>query len=206
MYGYEGYNDLFGSHDEKKKTNFIKQEMKLIKQEVKLSNILKYVKDKSPENCIYWVSLNGKNLRFVPNKTSEICKHAINNIGRAIEYVKPDEFSSSIMLELYKLALEKDPFIFHYIAQTCGPNMTHELQKIAVSGWAYNIKYIKNPSEELCLIAVKRNAAILDLIKNQTENVCIEAVKTNKIALKFVKNKTSAVCKAANLQNSTGIA
>jgi len=64
----------------------------------------------------------------------------------------------------------------------------------AIRANGFNIKYIKNQTEELCLEAVKQQGYALQFIKNQTEEICLTAVKQNGYALCFVEEQTDEVC------------
>ena len=41
----------------------------------------------------------------------------------------------------------------------------------------YDLRYVKNQTEQVCLAAVKQNGWALQYVKNQTESICLEATK-----------------------------
>jgi len=70
------------------------------------------------------------------------------------------------------------------------------IMKAAINQNAYNIKYIKNPSEELQLLALKIVDGvedILQMIENPTEKVMLKAIKDNFYNYLEIKNPSKEV-------------
>jgi hypothetical protein len=80
-------------------------------------------------------------------------------------------------------------------------NEEHCLNAVKQNG--YNIRYIKNPSEEVQLEAVKDHA--IYFIKNPSEEVQLEAIKENGSNIYFIKNPSEEIQLAAVKQSPDSI-
>ena len=67
-------------------------------------------------------------------------------------------------------------------------DINDNLKVLAVKNNAYNIQYIKNPSEQVQLEAVSVTNDIIKLIENPTEQVKNISVKRNSYNIRFIKN------------------
>jgi len=71
----------------------------------------------------------------------------------------------------------------------------------AVKENGYNLKHIKNQTEEQCIAAVKENSSVLEYVKNQTHKICMAAVSHKGSSLEYVENQTYDICLTAVRQN-----
>lgn len=79
------------------------------------------------------------------------------------------------------------------------------LSKIKNSSYPWEIRYIKNPTEEMKWEAIKRDGSNLEFIDNPTEEMKWQAIKDNGINLKHVKNPTKEMQREALKNNSHAI-
>lgn len=123
---------------------------------------MEYVPIKNKHNPLYGLSYdqakesikdNAFNLKYVHNKTEELCKIAVQKNGNAIKYV-PVQTE-----ELCKIAVESAALSIVYIH-----NQTEELCKIAVSKDCDALMCCKVKTLELCLLAVKNKDFHLDVL------------------------------------------
>ncbi len=84
-------------------------------------------------------------------------------------------------------------------------NQTDEICKIAVKQEGYTLVYVKNQIDEICKIAVKQYGRALEYVKNQTDEICQLAVKEDGLALEYVKNQTDEICQLAVMQDGRAI-
>lgn len=85
----------------------------------------------------------------------------------------------------------RDPWNIRFIK-----NKTEELQQIAVKEDAYVIEYIKKTFESVQLIAVNINGHLIKFIKNPSETVQLAAIKQTPIAIRYIKTP----CEAAQIE------
>jgi hypothetical protein len=119
--------------------------------------LLKYVKNKTPELCLLAVQKDGDNLLYVEDQTDEICLEAVKQNGMALRYVI---------------------------------NKTYEICLEAVKQNGTALLYIDDQTEEMCLTAVTTNGTSLKYVKNQTNEICIAAIHQWNNAYRDIKNPT----------------
>lgn len=181
-----------------------------------------YDVEKTEENCLLAVSLNGEALKNIPKVlhtteicltavrqngfalkhvskkllTVEICLAAIQNHASAINYV-PDNLRSPAM---YTKVIEKNGRFLEYIP-TRFINKTRCNIAIKQNGLALKFVPTKFLSKELLSLAINQNGLALACVpsKNKTKNLCLTAVENTPLAIKFVPNrfKTEELCLSA---------
>ena len=100
--------------------------------------ILKYVQNKTYEICKLAVINNGKSLKYVQSKfiTEEICKLAVINNGKSLKYV-PSELMTD---EICKLAVSKNGIALEFVKPEL---MTDEICKLAVQQYSDALEFVK---------------------------------------------------------------
>ena len=189
---------------------------------------LDYIKENW--NILEPVCLWLNDLRFIPEhlRTEEICKLAVKQNGRALDYV-PYELRTK---ELYELAVQENGLNLFYVPENY---KTKELCEIAVKNNGEALRYIPKQlrMKELCEIAVKRNGWSLQYIplelrtkelyelaiqqkgealyyvpeELRTKELCELAVKQNSLALRYISEhlRTEELCKLAVQQNGKAL-
>jgi hypothetical protein len=125
---------------------------------------LKYVKNKTNDLCMIAVEQNGMALKYVETQTEELCRLAVINCGSALQYVK---------------------------------NQTYDICLNAVKNDGYALEFVENQTEEICIAAVRNIGIMLQFVKNQTNEINKAAIMSDSHALKYVEKKTDYLCKLA---------
>jgi len=134
----------------------------------------KFIPDefKTPELSLKAVTLSGRNLEFVPNKTQEICTMANNQSSSAFQFV-PIEFRDE---EVYYKAIQ---------------NGSIQLKDIPVN----------NISKRMCLTSVKQQSTTIDSVpkKYKTLEFYLEVFESNKNIFKNIPKEilTDNICTRA---------
>jgi hypothetical protein len=127
---------------------------------------------RTPELCLKAVSLAGTNLRYVTNKTQELCSIAMRQSSNAFQYI-PVEFRDE---EVYYLAVK---------------HSTVSLNDIPVN----------RRSKRMCLSSVKNNTSSIQYVpeRRKTAEFYTEVFEHNKNIFKYMPNemKTEEVCMKA---------
>ena len=84
-------------------------------------------------------------LRDIKNQTEEICKIAVQQNGRALEYVNNQTY------EICKLAVKQNGSSLRYVFLEY---RTDELCKIAVQSNGNALQYVENQTREICILAL----------------------------------------------------
>lgn len=145
---------------------------KIIIKSIKLRDgmLLRYVKNKTPQICLEAVQLDGEALQFVENQTLEICLAAIRQNCHAIRFVK---------------------------------HQTHELCMEAVKQNGYTLKHVQNQTIEICWEAIRQTIYAIGYAKKQTDEMCLYVVSKNGFLLKHVIHQTPEICRVAVEHYST---
>ena len=169
-----------------------------------------------------WVrilKLNGMELQFVKNQTTELCEMAINQDWRALQYVI-DQTEKLCLLAIWQngyaikhvkhqtktlcvAAILKQPHALKYVK-----NKTYELCMIALCKDGNTLQYIDwLPLDEMYMIAISSNPMALKYILSihQTDVLCRIAVMGEGMALEYVANKTKLICELAVLMDSRAV-
>ena len=164
----------------------IKYETKLKAKRIILSDTKKAYEDY--EICKLAIQQNGRTLQYVKEQTEELCKFAVQQNGWALQYVKEQTE------ELCKLAVQQNGLALQFVKE-----QTEELCKFAVKQNGRALYSVKEQTEELCKSAVQQNGWALQFVKEQTEELCKFAVQQHGLALQYVKEQTEEICKLAVL-------
>lgn len=123
--------------------------------------LLKYVKNKTPELCLIAVAENGNAIRFVDNPTFELCMLAVQT-GHCC----------SVIFDIPE------------------KHKTPELLLEAVKHDCDCIEFIEDPTTEIALEAVKKNGKALHFIKNQTPEMWKYAIAESIDNLYYINSDT----------------
>lgn len=124
--------------------------------------IMEYVPIKNKHNPLYGLSYdqvkesikdNPFYLRYVHNKTDELCKIALEKNGNAIKYV-PVQTD-----ELCKIAVQTSGTSIIYVI-----NQTDEICKLALKQSCNALFYCKVKTKELCILAVQDDYFDLEVL------------------------------------------
>lgn len=84
-------------------------------------------------------------------------------------------------------------------------HQTEELCKLAIEQNPKSFIFIKNKTPEICMLAVKKDGLLLEFINKQPLLLRLEAVKQNGLALKYVNEQKLDICYEAVKQNGLAI-
>ena len=130
--------------------------------------------------CKIAVKNDAKALEYVKNQTQDICLMAVQKNGAVLEFVKK-EYKTT---EICTAAIKQNYKALKYIE-----NQTNELYILAVKQYWRALKYVKNQTTELCILAILQNENALQYVQNQTEYLCKLAVKKNHKMLQYVNEQ-----------------
>lgn len=99
-----------------------------------------------------------------------------------------EDFLNIVDESTQKALIKEDPYEIRYIK-----NPSEEVQLIAVKGYGQAIEDIKDPSEIVQLEAVKKYSFAINYIKNPSELVQLESIKEDIYLIEYIKNPSELV-------------
>lgn len=84
-------------------------------------------------------------------------------------------------------------------------NQTDELCKLAIEQNPKSFIFIKDKTPKICMMAVKKDGLLLQFINEQNIQLCLEAVKQNGLSLKYVKEQNLYICLQAVSKNGLAL-
>lgn len=125
--------------------------------------INKYLGDLTVEIGPFYGNFNLSNLKYVKEKTYEICLAAVKRNGCALKYVEEQTY------EMCLIAVKNNGLALRFVKK-----QTDELCVEAVKNDGLALIYVKNQTHEICLHAVNQNGNALYFVKKQTfKIVCV---------------------------------
>jgi hypothetical protein len=149
-------------------------------------DMLKHVKEQTPEVCLASVLMDGYALKHVKEQTPELCLSAVSKNAYALQYVKEQT------QELCLASIFNNGNVLQYVKE-----QTPEVCLAAVSDYGNALQYVKEQTPELCLAAVSDCGNALQYVKEQTPELCLAAVSDCGNALQYVKEQTPELCLVA---------
>jgi len=140
------------------------------------------------------VQQDGRAIQYLKNPSEAIQLAAVQQDGRAIQYLENP--SEAIQLA----AMRRGGKLIRYLKN---PSEAVQLSAVQQDGWA--IKYLKNPSEAMQLAALQQRGRLIEYLKNPSEAVQLAAVQQDGWAIEYLKNPTEAIQLAAVQQNGSAI-
>jgi len=137
-------------------------------------------KDQTEELCLIAVKLDSHCFQYAKKQNLLLCQIAINDYCFNINYINEKVLSQKDILDLWKIAINKDGYLISYTKQI------PELIEYAIKIDPLNLKHIKNPSEKQCLDAIKKNPSCIKHIKNLTKEMCLLAVSLDGSVFKYM--------------------
>jgi hypothetical protein len=148
------------------------------------------------EFCKKLVKTDPCNIRYVKNKSHEICKLAVESNAYAIDYLNQKCQTDEICMLAIKTYLNSFVNI---------RNKTLELCNYVLVRDGLLLRYIKNQTEEMCELAIKNNPSAFEFVKNKTPKLCNMAISKDGNLIRFVKIQTQEICQIAVRQNKDSI-
>jgi len=124
----------------------------------------------------------------------------LDKLVKCDEFILTNKQSIWNTNELYLESIKQCGFNLKHIK-----NQTDEICSIAIKQHGTALKYVKNQINKLCMDAVKQNGQALQYVKIQTYELCMEAIKQNGLALYWIKNKTNEFNLTAVKQNGSAL-
>jgi hypothetical protein len=150
---------------------------------------IKYIKNKTYELCIESVKQNGDALKYIDEQyqTEELCLISVKSNGKNIRYVKNK--THDLCIE----AVKNNGMSLKYIDEQF---QTEEICINAVKHNGIYLKYVINKTYDICEIAIKNNGNALNYVHDQykNEDLCMEALKKNELIFQYIKHKTDDLC------------
>lgn len=150
--------------------------------------VIRYI-EQTEERCLLAVSINSVVLHYIQNQTRDICLEAIKNNPHSIKYSKyQDEdiwryaisLSRTVIQEIGKRhpslqqeLYEQDPSLLPHLAALPLDSLMDAIHRDC-----FNIKHIKNPSEEMQMAAMRINPRVFVHIDSPTVDVCNMAIES----------------------------
>lgn len=128
--------------------------------------------DQTPEILTCAVKSDGLTLRSVKIQTYDLCKHAVQNNGLALQYVD-EQFLTE---EIYTLAIENNPDALEFIDEE---NQTEQLCYQAINLKPYALRHVKNQNNQMCMYAINKNPFAISVCESQTVQMCKHAIDMN---------------------------
>ena len=148
--------------------------------------VIEYTRNK-PDYSKLVSYINSMDIDKLHEKNKYACDHTLSDI-----------ITVSMVEELYKAYMDKigekypeDDF-YNHMKNRC-------LEAVRLNRW--DLKYVKEQTEEICLEAVRRNGLALKYVKEQTEEICLESVRQDGYALQYVEEQTEEMCLEAVRQD-----
>lgn len=176
-----------------------------IKDEL-LPEVIKCYKEAHPINFVEKLVENGLYLAFIDEdiQTLEMCMTAVYNNGQALKFVK------NKTIEICKAAFDMSRNDIYwkkwhgdgrYLRFVKESEQTPEMCQYACDQIIWAFGFAKYQSREMSLEMVRRNGLALKYVKNKTPEVCLDAVLNCGDALKFVDSdqQTTLIVKKALL-------
>jgi hypothetical protein len=136
--------------------------------------LLKELTEKVEKSVIdqYSLELVKKNGLFLEHvkQTNDICLAAVEQNGKALQYVLDDIVTDKI----YLAAVKQNGNALEYVAK-----QTPEICLAAVQQSAYALRFVRIQTDEICLAAVKNEGCILHHVNNKTKEICLAALNAN---------------------------
>jgi hypothetical protein len=120
--------------------------IKLIFMIEKNPDILKYIKNQTPDICLAAVKQDGMTLQYVQSQTPDICLAAVEQTGMALQYVQ------SQTPDICLAAVKQDGMALQYVQ-----SQTPDMCLAAVKQDGMVLKHVQNKTEEICIAAVEQN-------------------------------------------------
>lgn len=152
---------------------------------------------KTPENCMTAVSLLGRNIQHVPNKTLELCVTAITLDPNVLNYISDEFRNEEVYYIAYKNGLidfnaipvdKRSKRLYLALVKTNSSNMNSVPDEMKTPDFyldAVKINYnviktipIEFITQEICDITIRSNMSFLKWIPKemQTDEICLRAL------------------------------
>jgi len=142
---------------------------------------IQYVENQTEELCMLAINLNTYSIGFIKNPTFKIYQFACS-LNYQILNLVPDIYHNT---DLYRVALPNYASLAYYSEKNAFLSLckkqTYEICEEAIKIYAYNIRYVKEPTADLCLLACEVGDGILQYIpeKFRTYELCLKSIIKN---------------------------
>ena len=151
---------------------------KLMVETIKCNpKVIKYLDIKYNDLISMAVQLNGNTIKYIKNKTHELCLSAVIQNEQSFKYI------GDIYNDVTLIALAKDGALLKYVK-----NKTHDLCLLAVSNNGSAICFVEDQTDEICKLAIKKGGPLYE-IRNITLELAMLAVEVNGEHIEFVQRE-----------------